>query len=63
LIRLTDVSERLRVAENVDRFLQLGEVLRADEHGSRPPVPSDHHSLVLGFDPVDNLGEVVPHCP
>lgn len=59
-VRLADIGQRLGVAKNVDRFLKLGEIFGAEQDGGVATVPRDHDPLVLMFDPVDYLGEVVP---
>jgi len=54
-----NVGQCLRVAENGQRFLELGEVFGTDEDRCIVSVAGDRHSLMLVLDAVHHLGEVV----
>lgn len=58
-VSLADVLQGVRVAENGERFLELSEVLRTNDHGRIVAVARDHDTLVLKLNPINDLGEMV----
>jgi hypothetical protein len=58
-VRLADIRKRVRITQNSERFLELREVLSANQHSRITAVASDHHAVMLTFDTVNELGEVV----
>jgi len=59
---IANVGQRLRVAEDGQRLLELGKVVRTDEDRYVVPITGDGDSLVLLLDPVHHLREVVTHA-
>ena len=58
-ISLADVSNRSRIAQDIDRFFELGKVFWADQDGGRVAVPGQHDALMLTLDAVNKLREVI----
>ncbi len=62
-VSFPDVCKGRRVGEDVDRLLQLRQILGTDQHRGRATVAGDDDPLVLLLDTVDNLAEVVANRP
>lgn len=55
LVGFADVSQCLRVAEDVDGLLHLSEILWTDKHSRGVAVAGQHDPLMLTFHPVNEL--------
>ena len=51
-----DVGERLAIAEDRQRLLELGEVFGADQDGGLATVARDDDAFVLTLDSIDSSG-------
>jgi ligand-binding sensor protein len=62
-VGLSDVLKRGRVAEHLDGFLELGQILNADQDSGDTTIAGDDDTLVLMLDAIDDLAEVVANSP
>ena len=62
-IGLPDVGQSLGIAQDVDRLLHLGEILRTENDRRRLSVAGNHDAFMLVLDPIDDLGQVVSDIP
>jgi hypothetical protein len=58
-ISFADVGQGLWIAEDRQSFLELGQVLGAEDDSDRAPVAGDRDALVLVLDTVDDIAEVI----
>jgi hypothetical protein len=58
-IGFADVGQSLWVTEDRQGFLELGQVLRAEDDGDRASVARDRDALVLVLDAIDDIAEVM----
>src|SRR6478735_12279204 len=62
-VGLADVGQGLGVTEDRDCLLELSEVIWTDDDGGIVTVVCDDHSLMLVFNAIDDLGQVVADGP
>lgn len=58
LVALADVGQRLGIGEDVEGFLDFGQVVKVDQHDDRTTVLGGRHPLVVVPYAVDEVIEV-----